>query len=294
MNIFRNHRARHNGLLQFSLFGIMAGIVGAGTPGAAQIITLADIDSVAQVSPNTQAGMSYWAIAGQQMLDQQWFWYGIGNGAVRSIDTISPAAINQPTGRELISTYNSGACSVSIDYLLTGGTAVITPLGGNAQADIGETIKIVNFSGSALPFHFYQYSFFNLVGGSSDIVEVGKNGRGLYNDALQLNSSDGSSMSETVTTPGANHAEVAPVGVTLAKLNSGGPVTLSDNTGPVGPGAVTWAFEWDFNIAPGSSVIISKDKNLQLGLVPEPSLAALVGVGMSLLAWRWRKRGVFL
>jgi hypothetical protein len=257
----------------------LAAIVAIGlvSQASAQIITLSDLNSVAQVAPNTQNGMFYWAVQGQNQLQQQWFWYGVGNGPVHSIETISGAALSQPTGRELITTYNNGLYSVSIDYLLTGGTVVSA--GQQAASDIGETIKIVNTSGAVLPFHFYQYSYFNLNGQNSDVVQLGKNGRGLFNDALQMDAADQNSMTETVTTPGANHGEVGTVGVTLAKLNGGGPVLLSDNAGPVGPAGVTWALEWDLNIAPGGSAIISKDKSLNVLVIPEPSTLALLGLG---------------
>ena len=53
----------------------------------------------------------------------------------------------------------------------------------------------------------------------------------------------------------------------------------------------TWAFEWDFVIAAGSSVGISKDKYLQIQPIPEPSTAALAGfVALGALLWRARKR----
>jgi hypothetical protein len=38
---------------------------------------------------------------------------------------------------------------------------------------------------------------------------------------------------------------------------------------------LTWAFQWDFTIAPGDSAIISKDKSI----VPEPATMVLLGAG---------------
>jgi hypothetical protein len=94
-------------------------------------------------------------------------------------------------------------------------------------------------------------------------------------------------LSETVTTPGADHGEVAPLGATLTKLNGGGAVTLGPPffSGPLGPGAVTWALEWDFVggannlLMPGGSALISKDKYLDVIIVPEPSALAFAALG---------------
>jgi hypothetical protein len=74
----------------------------------------------------------------------------------------------------------------------------------------------------------------------------------------------------------------------LAKLNGGGPVVLGPpfGAGPVGPGAVTWALEWDLQLLPGATAIISKDKFLDVLIttVPEPSALALLGLGGAALA----------
>jgi len=249
----------------------------------AQIIPLTDGNSTALINAASQAGMFHWDIQGQNQLQQQWFWYGIGGGPVSSIDTLGAPTITPKGPNEAIVTYTApGLLSISVDYLLTGGTIVGS--GQHATADIGESIRINNLSPNPLPLHFYQYSHFNLGGANSDTVQLTQNARGLFNEADQT--SPGVGLSETVTTPGANLGEVAPLGGTLAKLNSGGPVTLGPPffAGPLGPGAVTWAFEWDFVggannlLLPGGSALISKDKYLDI-VVPEPSAVALMILG---------------
>jgi hypothetical protein len=255
-------------------------------PSIAQVL-LVDNDSTVALDPYSQRGMYGWTVDGQNQLQQEWFWYGLGNGAVQSLDTISSTPTVVQTGsRELTATYlSSGSFSVSVDYLLTGGTSG----GGQGSADLSETIKIINLSSAPLSYHFYEYSYFNLQTASRDIVQLGTNLRGQYDEALQYNS--GSSLTETVTTPGADHGEVAPLGLTLARLDNGSAVTLGSpfGAGPVGPGAVTWALEWDLNILPGDSAIISKDKYLNV-VVPEPSLLALMVLGLLVLVFgRGRK-----
>lgn len=265
---------------------LAVGVLGSIQSKAAVVLT--DANSTALIDPNTQAGMFHWDIQGQNQLQQQWFWYGVGGGNTFSIDTISAPVVTPKGANEAIITYANAAFSVSVDYVLTGGSPV--PAGQHANADIGESIKIVNTSGAVLPFHFYQYSYFNLYGVSSDTVQLGQNLHGLFNEAFQSTGA-GVALTETVTTPGANHGEVAPLGATLAKLNGPGPVVLGPPffSGPLGPGAVTWALQWDFNIAPGASAIISKDKYLDIVVIPEPSALALAGVGLVCLALRKRR-----
>jgi hypothetical protein len=251
--------------------------LGAISNAGAQIINLHDQNSTASIDPTSQAGMFHWDIQGQNELQKQWFWYGIGGGPVQSIDSIGGLVVTPKGPNEVILNYGNPGFSISIDYLLTGGTP--SPVGGHANADIQESIRIINTSGAVLPFHFYQFSYFNLDGLSHDTVQLGQNLHGLYNEAAQNNGNI--ALTETVVTPGANRGEVATGNTTLNELNSGGAVNLSDAVGPVGPGAVTWALQWDFNIAPGGSAIISKDKYLDVVIVPEPSTLALLGIGFA-------------
>jgi hypothetical protein len=248
----------------------------------AQIYTLTDGNSVAKISPENQAGMFYWALQGQNQLGQQWFWLGIGNNAQQSIDTISAPVVTTIGNNQLTSTYTSQGYSVSISYLLTGGAVV--GAGQTANSDIGESIRIMNTSSASTVFHFFQYSDFDLGGPSNDTVTLGKNLRGQFNDAYQTDPNAG--LTETVTTPGANHGEAAFFNTTLAKLNGPYFGNLSDTVGPVGPGDVTWAFQWDFNIAPGGSALISKDKYLSVTIVPEPATLGLVALGLVAFALR--------
>jgi hypothetical protein len=151
---------------------------------------------------------------------------------------------------------------------------------------LSEQIRISNLSAGILDFHFFQYVDLDLFGGGDDIVQLGKNLQNKFNEAFQIDGA--ASFAETVTAPGANHAEAALTGVTLVALMDGNPTTLSD-TLAAGPGNVTWAFQWDFSLAPGASFLISKDLNM-LVPVPEPSAFALAGLGVLMLGWMRRSR----
>jgi len=253
----------------------------------AQIQTLVDNNSFADINPNNQAGMFDWFVDGQNQLFQQWFWYRVGLNPEQSIDAISAPTILRPDAKTAYITYNNGAFSVEIDYVLTGQSP------GSGQADIRESIRIHNFTASPLDFHFYQYSDFNLLNNpNGDNVALGTDLNGRFNEALQtkgpLNSS---TLTETDVTPGANHGETAFIGATLGKLNNGVPDNLNDNAGPTGPGNVTWALQWDYAgpnmIAPGGDALVSKQKFLQ---VPEPTAFALMALAVGAGVWRRRCR----
>jgi len=265
----------------FRYAGCLLACVCGASLGHAQIITLADKNSVAQVNLGSQAGMFNWTADGQNQLVQQWFWYRVGNNPEASINTIGGLTFSTPDARSLNSTYDNGSYAVTISYLLTG----FSP--GSGVSDIAETISILNRTGAPLEFHFFQYSDFDLGGAGNDTIQLGKNLRGQYNEASQ--SDPAVALTETVVTPGANHGEAAFFNTTLAKLNNGVADNLNDNVGPVGPGDVTWALQWDFSIAPGSSVGISKDKYLHILAIPEPSALALLAVGGAALILRRRR-----
>jgi len=261
----------------------------------AQPVTLSNLNSSATINLNSSnaatAGMLDWTVDGYHNLSQQWFWFRAdGMTREQTINTIGGLnATSSPDGRTLYTSYFNGSYGVRVDYLLTG----FSPSSG--ISDISENISITNASATPLEFHFFQYSDFKLGGSPQNtLITLGRNLRGLYNEA-SLDKTDPAfrvALSETVVTPGANHGEVAIGGATFGRLTDNLPTTLNDNSGPAGGGLTdpTWAFEWDFIIAPGSSVGISKDKYLQIVPIPEPGTAALVGLGCAVAVIRRRCR----
>ena len=264
------------------LAGLVAGALAAQVmSSSAQILTLADQNSVAQVSVNTQAGMLNWTVDGVNQLAQQWFWYRVGAaGPEQAINAISAAVTSQPDAKTLYTTYTSaGAYSVQVRYGLNGGVA------GSGTADISEQIQINNLTGAALDFHFFQYCDFDLAGtpgGDSTLLRFGPNAWFVADQ-----SKGATALEEQVNTPAANHGEAGFFNTTLARLNDGVATTLNDNAS-AGPGNTAYALEWDVNIASGGTFLISKDKRITLTTVPEPSALALVSC--SLVAWSLRKR----
>lgn len=248
---------------------------------ADNIQTLTDNNSSVQIDLSAQKGMYNWTVDGIAPLVQQWFWYRIGpSGAQASIDTLTLGAVSN-TGNALLTTYFGNGFNIGVAYQLTGGAA------GSGGADLTENLSVNNTSSSNLDFHLFQYSHFNLSGGH-DSVTLGKQ-NGLYHEALQT--APGMSLSEyvdTVNTTGANHGEAALSPQTLNELNGTPGYTLNDHTN-AGPGDVTWALEWDKSITPGGSLVISKDKSLQ---VPEPTAAAVLALGLAVYAVRRRRSAI--
>jgi hypothetical protein len=253
------------------------------TVKASAVNVLTDGNSVVTIDPASQAGLFSWVVDGQQQSFQQWFWYRIGGiGGESSIDTISAPVVTTPDGRTLGVTFANAQINVQVIYSLLGGTA------GSGNSDVSEQIRITNLGATPLDFHFFQYVDFDLLGSpGSDSIQLGKNLSGKYNEAFQ---NDGvSAFAETVTAPGANHGEANTFSNTVASLNDGNPTTLSDSNS-AGPGDVTWALEWDVTIAAGGSFILSKDLNLTIPAIPEPSVFALISMGALCFAYRRSRR----
>jgi hypothetical protein len=258
----------------------------------AQIITLVDNNSVAQIDVGSQQGMFYWAVLNQpnqfqNQLNRQWFWYRVGtSGPERSIDTIGAPVISGLTPGTLTSTYYDGLnrFNVGVTYSLVGGAFA------SGTADITEQIAIHNTSGGILDFHFFQYSDFDIAGtpGGDTAFLSTSPFTGRINQADQFS---GANLVEVVNTPNANHGEADVVPNTLIKLTDASATTLDDSkVGVLVSGDVAWGVQWDVSMGVGGSLLISKDKHLTVEFVPEPGTMALLGLGFGgLLFARKRK-----
>ena len=217
--------------------------------------------------------MDSWAVNGMNQLAEQSFWYQVGTGPVQRINTLTLASYSNPSPNELTATYQGSGFKIYVDWTLLGSDP------GFEQSDIGELIKITNTSSTPLNFHFWQFVDLNLLNTPFDtsVSIVGGN------TATQT---DGDlAVSETADVPVPSRFEAGFRQDVLADLQAG---LLNDNATQIN-GDLAWAFQWDKTLGAGSSLIISKDK--QLTVTPEPSTLVLFGIGaVSLLACTWRRR----
>ncbi len=271
---------KHRGLS----LSLAAGAVAlAGTAASGQLV-LQDLNSLADFDIHSQVGQHTWAVDGIDHMYQQWFWFRAdGDQFERSIDTLpllgsftsdtNPFVDPRPDTFDALWRDNANRFDVELNVTLRGSTA------NSNRSDIAEQIRITNNTGTFLPFHFFQYVDLDLNNTIPDASVQITGG----NTANQVDGIFG--VSETVVTPLPSHSEVNFYPATLASLNDGAPTTLSDFNGPLGPGDLTWAFQWDFLLAPGQSVLISKDKSI----VPAPGSAALLALGGLAMARRRRR-----
>ena len=263
--------------------GLTVAVATLASVSQAQVtpVTLADGDSVAMVDVNSSAGMYQWIAGGLNQLSQQWFWYRIGaGGVVQPINAISAATWNQTAGPDsLFTSYANAQLDVSINYKLTSLTS--------GKADILESISVKNNTGSPLDLHFFQYSDFDLANNPIDTsleIQPDPDFPGYFRAIQRKGSTE---LSETITQPAASRAEANFQEPLLVNFFTAG-YNLNNNLGPIGPGDVAWAFQWDLTVGPNATVDIFKDKLLEVTPVPEPAALGFVSLGLAALLLRRR------
>ncbi|MDY6784318.1 MAG: PEP-CTERM sorting domain-containing protein [Cyanobacteriota bacterium] len=257
-------------------------------PGNSPIVTLEDENSTVTFDLGNQAGLFDWVVDGVDQIFQEWFWYRLGDdGPEQSIDTLELVDYKltdtdfDPGNDNLIAKYLlKDVFEVELNWGLTGAPV------GTGTSDIAESIKINNISGGALDLSFFEYTDFDLSDTFFDDTVA-------FNNINVFTQMDNATMAQVSAIPDATAYEAGIFPDTLDKLNDGSPTNLT-NTPPfgtsLGPVDATSAWQWDFNIARGGSVIISKDKLIKKKDVPEPgTVIALLAAGSLGLALKRRK-----
>jgi hypothetical protein len=241
-------------------------LMALGAPLAQADVILTSGNSQVKIDPANWYGLYSWTVNGTEQMYNQWFYYRVGSsGPERSIDTLSaPGIVTSGTDQAEL-TYIGSLISVSVKYALVGGSG--------SEAKLTETVSITNISTSSLALHFFQYTDFDLNGTpGGDVGEIygPKHNR--------VDQKEGSVMlSEKGITP-PSYYQISDFPDIILSLTDADPTTLNDTGGPLGPGDLAWALEWDFNLDSGESFLISKDK--MISTVPIPPAALLFGTGL--------------
>jgi hypothetical protein len=236
----------------------------------ASTYSLSDLNSSVLIDPASY-GVSNWLIEGQNQINQNWYWYRIGNtGEEQSIGSIGAPTVSQASSNTLSVTYENGAFSLNIFYLLLGGDA------GSGTADLAQTVTISNKTQSALNFHLFDYTDFDLGGTAyDDTAEI------VTPQSISQTDGPVSALVSFNSIPGPTAWQIDSAPWVYYALNDDDmATTLSKTTSPL-EGDVEFAFQWDFNIGAGMTQMVSKDKLIQgIAPVPEPGSFAALAAGL--------------
>jgi len=239
------------------LMAIVAVLVIAACPLWASPVTLTDGNSTFTVDPTDNSGATYWSLDNvDQLYMQQWF-YRLGPQAgVQAINTIGTPTVNQFLGTQGVEiNYYANTYQVTLTYTLTGGSE------GSGTSDVSEVFRIKNTGTTALNFDLFEYSDFDLQPNRSD------------DSALRLNANtikqwDGVHVVQESVVRTPDRWQISnPFAITGDLSNSSGFLLNTD---------CAWAFQWNLVVAPGSSVVFSKDKAFSSN-VPEP-MSVMLGI----------------
>ena len=276
-----------------AIFAFVFAVVLSGQPANAQVITLTDENSFVKLDLGSPSGMFDWSLffappnpiygeTSYNSLSHDWFWFRVGNLPERSIDSISAPGVVMPDARRVFASYFNGQFGVVVHYELTG-SPLIPFSTGTAQLTV--TATITNATAAPLDFHLFQYANIEF---AAHAVSLATNAMGQFSEErFDL----GSGSFRTIVSSAAAHGEVGLWPATLFRLNDNSPTTLNDSAGPLGPGDLTAALQWDLVIPPAGSVTILQDKYLQINFIPEPSIGSITLLGFAVSARR-RNRGL--
>ena len=258
------------------LAGALIAVFGLGVPLEADTFTLTDNNATVRVDPDLQAGAFAWEVDSIDMLSQDWFWFRTGDvGGERSIETISPAAVQQPLPNLLTIRYADDTVQADLTYILTGGSP------GSGESTLAQAVRFKNVGQSPLDLHVFSFANY-------DVAGTPDNDSGEIFSGNWLVQTDGATsfQVERILSGFPDHHQLDLAPVLLGELNDGNPTTLNDQSGPLG-GDIAAAFQFDRFLSPGHALTFSIDARV----VPEPGTVVLLLAGLGLGVRRLRRRG---
>ncbi len=257
---------------------IFAGLAGAGWTQ----VLLTNGNSSATIDPTSAAfpfrrGLNSWAVDEVNHAFQQWYWFRIGEGAERSIDTIGSPEVFQPAANSVNIAYANDRLAIDLSFTLIGGGS------GSRTADIAEIVRVRNLTNAPIEFHLFEYDDFDASGTFDD------------DRATLLNSStvrlfDDLTRIDVGAVPIPDRWQISAVPDIFELLEDGGPTSLTNSTSFGGPGDMAFAFQWDRTLDAGGTFLLSKNKLVTP--VPEPAGLLAMGIGLSWLRCRRGNRRI--
>lgn len=255
----------------------------------AGVFTLMDGNSILKIDTLSQATVFEWKVENVNHLKEMSNWYRVdGMTDEAGVHTLSLFSETQ-TGNILNVVYDDplGRFTVETIFALSGGAW------GSGYSKMGETIRVTNHTAAPLNFYLFEYVDLDLHESPGDDTVVLTSA----NSLLQFDS-----LTTFVGSFDVDRHELNTYPNTLNKFSDGSVSNLSHvwpgGIGPVGPQDVTFALQWNFvgpvpnprfAIMPGATVVITKDSELQMTIVPEASSGMLAAIGgLALLLARAR------
>lgn len=246
----------------------------------AQDYTLANLNSSLGINAVNggfgPAGITSWTVDGVNQLKFQTFYYRIGTGQEFSLDNITSTPVVNASGGHVDITYANASFSLKLTYDLFGNPV------GSQNSGLGYSVQILNNQASALDFHLFQYSDYDLGGtaGSDSVVLQKIAGRyklaGQTDGAMWMTNQFSMTAVPTPTTL----VQAGMFNGTLFSLTDSGQTVLSD-TAAAGAGNTTYAVQWDLSINPSSSASLSGSFTMA---VPEPCSVSMFIIALFGLA----------
>jgi hypothetical protein len=268
-------------------------LLGAAEPAAAVPVTLQDGSAVVSLDPDSQDGVSGWAVNGITHLRTQWVWLRVGDtGPETSIDALAETArlLSDGDGDGQDDTLVLGLAdpqqrfTLELRWTLTG--SPFGPPSAGATSDLAFQLAFTNTSGAPLDFALFQYTDVDLFNTFAD-DDVAWSGAGAPDTATATDST-GLATWQSVWDPAPAAVDAATFDTTLASLNDGAPTTLSGALSASGDVTVAAAWRAFFLDGSNGTIELGQQQQLRIAPVPEPALLALLAGGLAALASRPR------